>query len=171
MRPCDPITLVYDVTDAQCQRLRGRRVSLAMNRGQRRQRTERAIGRRQLAVGRGPGPDRRAGRKATRPEKRADLRLLDWTRTQDRPPERIPASAIEHAKWYWCDLCECPQVHCPDCDNASCTGGGCDACHDYFTAAIKRVNEGTAPTKAECHPWDEETKDSGRGGLIRISVL
>lgn len=42
-------------------------------------------------------------------------------------------------KLIWCDLCSVYSLICPDCDNSTCNGGGCEKCKDDFTYFIKTV--------------------------------
>lgn len=52
---------------------------------------------------------------------------------------------LDPSRWGYCGHCRRPKITCPACDNDSCTGGGCDVCHDDFAEAIEMVADGTAP--------------------------
>jgi hypothetical protein len=67
---------------------------------------------------------------------------------------------VKKDRWFWCGQCDCAAIKCPHCNNPSCSGGGCDLCHDEFEEAIRMVREKTAPKKEEVpyHPpvdWDK----------------
>lgn len=36
-------------------------------------------------------------------------------------------------KWVHCLSCDSVAIRCDYCENLSCTGGGCEKCHDDFT--------------------------------------
>lgn len=38
--------------------------------------------------------------------------------------------------WYWCPSCKVVAVQCEYCKLGSCSGGGCDKCHDMFEAIM-----------------------------------
>lgn len=85
---------------------------------------------------------------------------LDWSRKVLGRPE------TKRFRWKWCNLCLCPCIRCEECGNISCSGGGCDKCHDDFEEAIKMVNEGKAPTIKELEAQygkDQEEKEDGTG--------
>lgn len=33
----------------------------------------------------------------------------------------------------WCELCNTAIITCPDCNNSSCSGSGCEKCHNVFS--------------------------------------
>jgi hypothetical protein len=52
-------------------------------------------------------------------------------------------------EWVHCLSCDREAVHCKHCNNASCTGGGCDVCKADFILARKMIEDGTAPSKKD----------------------
>lgn len=59
--------------------------------------------------------------------------------TGGRSKEEIPPmpEVLKGVDWFWCGCSKFGAVvHCLECGNSSCNGGGCDKCHDVFEAAI-----------------------------------
>jgi len=48
---------------------------------------------------------------------------------------------------FWCELCNKPAVRCTECDNISCSGGGCNKCYDLFEHVAKLIKSGNIPPK------------------------
>jgi hypothetical protein len=48
-------------------------------------------------------------------------------------------------RWVHCLSCDRAAIRCPYCDNLSCTGGGCDRCHDDFEA-VMNMSEDEIPS-------------------------
>lgn len=53
----------------------------------------------------------------------------------------------------YCTHCEVYTIKCPECNNSSCSGGGCDYCHDDFSYWLKNTNHAV-----EYYLTEEENK-------------
>jgi hypothetical protein len=93
--------------------------------------------------------------------------ILDFTGGRSR--EAIPPmpDILRGVVWYWCGRCGCAILICPYCENASCSGGGCDRCYDVFEAAIaynQNVSEDEcvtdrSPKKMGWREWNTINKE------------
>lgn len=52
-----------------------------------------------------------------------------------------PRTYKQKYKLYWCDTCKCTSIVCPECNNGSCTGGGCNKCTDEFIDFCKNKSQ------------------------------
>lgn len=60
---------------------------------------------------------------------------------------------IDPSRWKWCIMCDSPYIECNHCGIISCSGGGCDMCHDEFELANKMIDDGTIPPLHTIPGW------------------
>lgn len=57
---------------------------------------------------------------------------------------KLEIKGVEYEVKY-CGLCKDIVIICPECELASCSGGGCDACHYAFTNSTKYLSAAPIP--------------------------
>lgn len=71
----------------------------------------------------------------------------------------------EKFKIQWCHHCDVAIIICPDCNNSSCNGGGCNTCQETFS----EFRKGSITIDAYLTP--EETKVYDKCRYIQSFIL